>query len=55
VELRQYSLAPGGREALISLFEEHFIESQEATGMIIIGQFRDFGESGSLRLAPPLQ
>jgi hypothetical protein len=41
VELRQYTLVPGGREVLISLFEEHFIESQEATGMIIIGQFRD--------------
>jgi len=32
---------PGGREVLISLFERHFIESQEATGMIVIGQFRD--------------
>jgi hypothetical protein len=41
VELRQYTLVPGGREVLISLFEEHFIESQEATGMIIIGQFRE--------------
>ena len=41
VELRQYTLVPGGREVLISLFERHFIESQEATGMIVIGQFRD--------------
>jgi hypothetical protein len=41
VELRQYTLAPGGREVLISLFERHFIESQEATGMTVIGQFRD--------------
>jgi hypothetical protein len=32
---------PGGREVLISLFEEQFIENQEATGMIVIGQFRD--------------
>jgi hypothetical protein len=32
---------PGGREVLISLFERHFIESQEATGMTVIGQFRD--------------
>jgi len=41
VELRQYTLVPGGREVLISLFEQHFIESQEATGMTVIGQFRD--------------
>jgi hypothetical protein len=32
---------PGGREVLISLFERHFIETQEATGMTVIGQFRD--------------
>lgn len=41
VELRQYTLVPGGREVLISLFERCFIESQEATGMVVIGQFRD--------------
>jgi NIPSNAP len=41
VELRQYTLVPGGREVLISLFERHFIESQETTGMTVIGQFRD--------------
>ena len=41
VELRQYTLVPGGREVLISLFERHFIESQEATGMTVIGQFHD--------------
>jgi hypothetical protein len=41
VELRQYTLVPGGREVLISLFERHFIESQEATGMTVIGQFCD--------------
>jgi NIPSNAP len=44
VELRQYTLAPGGREVLISLFERHFIESQEATGMTVIGQFRDLND-----------
>ena len=41
VELRQYTLVPDGREVLISLFEEQFIETQEGTGMIVIGQFRD--------------
>ncbi|MGX5830581.1 NIPSNAP family protein [Mesorhizobium sp. 43Arga] len=41
VELRQYTLKPGQREKLIALFDREFIESQEATGMTIIGQFRD--------------
>src|SRR5437867_3671218 len=41
VELRQYTLVPKGREALIALFEREFIETQETTGMIVIGQFRD--------------
>ena len=41
VELRQYTLVPGGRETLIELFEREFIETQEATGMTVIGQFRD--------------
>lgn len=41
VELRQYTLKPGKRETLIDLFDREFIESQEATGMTIIGQFRD--------------
>ena len=41
VELRQYTLVPGQRETLIALFEREFIETQETTGMTIIGQFRD--------------
>ena len=41
VELRQYTLHPGARNTLIELFEREFIESQEAVGMSIIGQFRD--------------
>jgi NIPSNAP len=41
VELRQYTLKPQGRETLIRVFDEHFIEGQERTGMRIIGQFRD--------------
>src|SRR4030095_11803153 len=41
VELRQYTLKPGQRDVLIDLFEREFIESQEATGMKIIGTFRD--------------
>jgi len=41
VELRQYTLKVGRRDALIELFEREFIETQEATGMIVLGQFRD--------------
>ena len=41
VELRQYTLVPSERETLIALFEREFIETQEATGMTLIGQFRD--------------
>ena len=41
VELRQYTLRPGRRDTLVELFEREFLESQEATGMSVIGQFRD--------------
>src|SRR5262245_4847919 len=41
LELRQYTLNPGQRDVLIDLFERHFVESQEAAGMTVIGQFRD--------------
>lgn len=41
VELRQYTLHPGQRDVLIELFDREFVESQEALGMKVIGQFRD--------------
>jgi NIPSNAP len=41
VELRQYTLHPGQRDVLIELFEREFIESQEALGARVIGEFRD--------------
>lgn len=41
VELRQYTLQPGKRDDLIEIFDREFVESQEALGMRIIGQFRD--------------
>jgi NIPSNAP len=41
LELRQYTLKPGERDSLIDMFERQFIESQEATGMTLVGQFRD--------------
>ena len=44
VELRQYTLRPGQRDVLISLFDREFVESQEAAGMAIVGQFRDLDD-----------
>ncbi|MFZ6708392.1 NIPSNAP family protein [Undibacterium sp. TC9W] len=44
VELRQYVTYPGKRDALISLFEKHFIESQEEAGICVLGQFRDIND-----------
>jgi hypothetical protein len=41
VELRQYLLKRGRRDELIELFDRELVESQEAVGMRIIGQFRD--------------
>jgi hypothetical protein len=41
VELRQYTLRAGQRDVLVELFEREFIESQEALGMALLGQFRD--------------
>lgn len=41
VELRQYTLYPGQRDTLIELFDREFVETQEAVGMRVLGQFRD--------------
>jgi NIPSNAP len=41
VELRRYALRPGQRDTLIELFDSTFVESQEAAGIDLIGQFRD--------------
>jgi hypothetical protein len=41
IELRQYTLHPGQRDVLISLFDTEFVETQEAVGMRVVGQFRD--------------
>jgi hypothetical protein len=44
VELRQYTVHPGKRDVLIDIFDREFIESQEALGMKVIGQFRDLDD-----------
>jgi len=44
VELRQYTLHPAQRDSLIELFDREFVETQEAVGMAVIGQFRDLDD-----------
>jgi len=44
VELRQYTLHPNQRDVLIELFDREFVETQEAVGMRVIGQFRDLDD-----------
>lgn len=41
LELRQYTLHPGRREDLIELFDREFVETQDAVGAQVLGQFRD--------------
>ncbi|MEQ1685613.1 MAG: NIPSNAP family protein [Burkholderiaceae bacterium] len=44
VELRQYTLHPNHRDALIDLFDREFMETQEAVGMTVLCQFRDLDD-----------
>jgi hypothetical protein len=44
VELRQYTLHPGKRDILIDIFDREFVETQEAVGIPVIGQFRDLDD-----------
>lgn len=44
VELRQYTLYGGKRDTLISLFEQNFIEPQNALGAHVLGTFRDLDD-----------
>jgi uncharacterized protein YbaA (DUF1428 family) len=41
VELPQYTIKPGQRDTLIEIFDREFVESRQACGMRILGQFRD--------------
>ncbi len=41
VELRQYTLKGGRRDALIELFQASFVESQAEAGAPVLGTFRD--------------
>lgn len=44
IELRQYTLHAGARETLIELFDREFVETQEAAGAEVLGQFRDLDD-----------
>src|SRR6266850_3737740 len=48
IELRQYRLHPGKRNALIDFFEQSLVEPQEAAGMRVLGQFRDKDDADRL-------
>ncbi|MFZ3321096.1 MAG: NIPSNAP family protein [Usitatibacter sp.] len=41
VELRQYTLHPGQRDVLMSLFEKQFVTGQQASGIRLHGEFTD--------------
>jgi quinol monooxygenase YgiN len=44
LELRQYKIVAGQRDAFVALFEREFVESQEALGMRLVGQYRDLDD-----------
>jgi hypothetical protein len=41
VELRQYTLKPGGFGVLNDLFDHYFVDGQEEAGISVLGQFQD--------------
>jgi hypothetical protein len=42
-ELRNYATQPNQRDALIAMFEDHFLDAYEAAGARILGTFRNLG------------
>src|SRR5687768_1616880 len=44
IELRQYTLHPNRRDDLIDIFDREFVETQEAVGIQVIGQFRNLDD-----------
>ncbi len=41
LELRQYTMAPGRRQDFVDIFDREFVETQEALGIEVLGQFTD--------------
>ncbi|MEV4316940.1 NIPSNAP family protein [Actinocrispum sp. NPDC049592] len=44
IELRQYTLHPGGRDVLVKLFQDHLIAGQQAVGMTILGVYENLDD-----------
>jgi hypothetical protein len=44
LEMRQYKIVAGQRDAFVGLFEREFIGSQEVLGMRLVGQYRDLDD-----------
>lgn len=44
IELRQYKIVRGRRDAFVALFDREFVDPQEALGMRLVGQFRDMDD-----------
>jgi hypothetical protein len=44
IELRQYTLHPGRRDELITLFEQSLLVPQNGVGARVLGQFRDLDD-----------
>lgn len=44
LEIRQYKIVAGKRDAFAALFDREFVETQEAHGMRLVGQFRDLDD-----------
>lgn len=44
IDLRMYTHQPNRRDEFIQLFEDQFIETQEAVGIQVIGMFRDLDD-----------
>src|SRR5215510_1911679 len=44
IDLRMYTNQPNQRDDFIKLFEDQFIETQEAVGIQVIGQFYDLDD-----------
>ena len=47
LELRRYVTNPGTRATLAALFDQEFVETQEACGMVPIGQFLNLDDPNS--------
>lgn len=45
LEMRQYKIVHGKREQFIPRFEQEFVETQDAVGMPLLGQFRDMSDA----------